>query len=951
MATAAVLNGAINGFNNRESDLSRVAVESAPAENPRLTLVDRFVDEPRPLRVGVIGAGLAGITAGILLPAKVPGIKLTIYEKNADVAGTWFENVYPGVRCDIASHVYQSTFAPKTDWSDKYAPGHEIREYWQSVAQKFDVYKYVKLNTRVEGTTWDDEEGVWITKLRNVKTGEETVEKNEFILTSIGRFNDWKLPDYPGISEYKGHLRHASNWSTDFDPKDKTVAVIGNGASGIQVTANLQPIVKRLDHYARNKTWIAVSWAGEERKIEAQPYTEEEKKKWAEDPDAYLAFRKDLESLYWTRFDSFFRNSESNQKLREAFIDIMKKRLVKKPELLEHIVPDFSPNCRRLTPGPGYLEAITEDNVEYIRTRIKRFTETGIETEDGKQRDVDAVICATGANVDMVPAFPIRAHGQELSNLWKADGTYGYPYTYFGLGTPGFPNLLFVHGPQATGPSGTVPHSVETQLTYFAKVLRKVSRQGIKSLSPSKQAADDFVEYSDAFFAKTVLTDKCSSWYNVLGLCNLSAPGIWVAMNSLGAGGAASPKLINAANALTFCLMVVSCYFSSAMVRYIGIKGALIFGTLGYAPYAAGLYTNNRFGTEWLVLVGAALCGISAGVFWMAEAAIAIAYPEPWNRGKALGYWLTYRLSGQILGGAINLGLNADRNEAGKVSYTVYLIFIALQAVGPFVALLLSKPHQVQRKDGVTVKLEIDKLPSFELKETARLFFTKKFLLVVLFIGQAVFAESVFFTYLALWFSVRSRALGSFLGGIVAVTAGNILGAWLDRTKVSLRFRTRSSFAFLATLQGACWIWATVLVTRFRETRPTYDWVDSGFGHSFAIFLFLTLSFQLNYLFLYFVIHHLANTQDEIIRFSALLRGTESAWQALSYGITSLPLFAEVGGVYFNFALWGLSIFPAWLVLKDFGSHAAPSLESPIQEVDSQNFGSNSGEDSDIKKH
>ncbi|KAI3584623.1 hypothetical protein IWW34DRAFT_896296 [Fusarium oxysporum f. sp. albedinis] len=543
MATAAVLNGAINGFNNRESDLSRVAVESAPAEkstpitqtkdsasatvrdgpdvdetspyySPRLTLVDRFVDEPRPLRVGVIGAGLAGITAGILLPAKVPGIKLTIYEKNADVAGTWFENVYPGVRCDIASHVYQSTFAPKTDWSDKYAPGHEIREYWQSVAQKFDVYKYVKLNTRVEGTTWDDEEGVWITKLRNVKTGEETVEKNEFILTSIGRFNDWKLPDYPGISEYKGHLRHASNWSTDFDPKDKTVAVIGNGASGIQVTANLQPIVKRLDHYARNKTWIAASWAGEERKIEAQPYTEEEKKKWAEDPDAYLAFRKDLESLYWTRFDSFFRNSESNQKLREAFIDIMKKRLVKKPELLEHIVPDFSPNCRRLTPGPGYLEAITEDNVEYIRTRIKRFTETGIETEDGKQRDVDAVICATGANVDMVPAFPIRAHGQELSNLWKADGTYGYPYTYFGLGTPGFPNLLFVHGPQATGPSGTVPHSVETQLTYFAKVLRKVSRQGIKSLSPSKQAADDFVEYSDAFFAKTVLTDKCSSWYN-----------------------------------------------------------------------------------------------------------------------------------------------------------------------------------------------------------------------------------------------------------------------------------------------------------------------------------------------------------------------------------------------------------------------------------------------------
>jgi MFS family permease len=138
------------------------------------------------------------------------------------------------------------------------------------------------------------------------------------------------------------------------------------------------------------------------------------------------------------------------------------------------------------------------------------------------------------------------------------------------------------------------------------------------------------------------------------------------------------------------------------------IEGSMLTVTsLGYAPYAAGLYTNNRFGNTWFVLLGAALCGISAGVFWMAEAAIAIAYPEPWNKGKALGYWLTFRLSGQILGGAINLGINADRNEAGKVSYTVYLVFIALQATGPFIALLLNRPSKVQRKDGKKVELVI----------------------------------------------------------------------------------------------------------------------------------------------------------------------------------------------------------------------------------------------------
>ncbi|KAI5456905.1 hypothetical protein BGZ63DRAFT_428345 [Mariannaea sp. PMI_226] len=486
----------------------------SPYDNPRLTLVNRFIDEPRSLRVAVIGGGLSGILAGVLLPKKVPGIELTIFEKNADLAGTWFENVYPGVRCDIPSHVYQSTFEPKTDWSDQFSPGGEIRDYWQGVAKKYDVYKYAKLSHTVEGTAWDKEESVWRITARNLETNEVTETKAEFVLSSVGRFNAWKLPDYPGISQYKGTLRHASNWDPKFEPKGKRVAVIGNGASGIQVVANLQGVVERLDHYARNKTWIAASWAGDDRTFEPQPYSEEQKRQWAENPEEYLRFRKTLEDKYWRRFGTFFRNNEENAALREKFIEIMKERLSKKPELLEHIVPDFSPNCRRLTPGPGYLEAISEDNVDYIRTRIKTFTETGIETEDGVHREVDAVICATGANVDMLPRFPIEAYGQDLRDVWSAESGHGFPWTYFGLATPGFPNFLFVHGPQATGPSGTVPQSVETQLTYYAKLLRKVSREGIKTITPSQKAADDFTEFSDAFFAKTVLTDNCSSWYN-----------------------------------------------------------------------------------------------------------------------------------------------------------------------------------------------------------------------------------------------------------------------------------------------------------------------------------------------------------------------------------------------------------------------------------------------------
>lgn len=303
------------------------------------------------------------------------------------------------------------------------------------------------------------------------------------------------------------------------------MAVIGNGASGIQVVANLQNKVARLDHYARSKTWIATSWAGDDRTLEAQPIPENEQQEF-QDEAAYLVFRKQLEDKYWRRFDSFFRGTTENSELKANFTNIMKRRLSGKPELVEQLVPDFSPNCRRLTPGPGYLEAIVQDNVDYIQTKIKRFTETGIETEDGTHRPVDAVICATGSRTDLIPVFPITADNTTLDDLWDTDGHYGFPYTYLGVAAPGFPNLLFLHGPHGTGPSGTVPHAVETQLTYFAKILRKVSREGIKSIDASTQAADDFVQYCDAFFATTVLSDNCSSWYNG-GRPGARIHGIW----------------------------------------------------------------------------------------------------------------------------------------------------------------------------------------------------------------------------------------------------------------------------------------------------------------------------------------------------------------------------------------------------------------------------------------
>jgi hypothetical protein len=157
------------------------------------------------------------------------------------------------------------------------------------------------------------------------------------------------------------------------------------------------------------------------------------------------------------------------------------------------------------------------------------------------------------------------------------------------------------------------------------------------------------------------------------------------------------------------------------------------------------------------------------------------------------------------------------------------------------------------------------------------------------------------------------------LSGIVALIGGNILGAFLDNNKLSKRLRSRWAFIVILTLQGAWWLWGTVLVTQYRKTRPTYDWSDAGFGSGFAWFLLQVIGFQLNYMYLYFVVASLAKNEAEIIRYSGLLRGTESAVQAVSYGLGSVAIMGEAGCTYINFGLWAISLYPAWLVIRKIG--------------------------------
>ncbi|PLN84787.1 FAD/NAD(P)-binding domain-containing protein [Aspergillus taichungensis] len=495
-------------------------------QKPSFALEDHPIDRVRPVKVGIIGAGIAGITAGILLPAKLPGLDLRIYDKNPEAGGTWYENTYPGVRCDIPAHVYQSGFAPNTRWTEEFAQGKEIREYWQGLVKKFNVDQYLRLQQKVTGTVWNPEVGKWKVTLQNLSDNNRQYDEElDILIPAIGHFNAWKLPDYPGMDTFQGTLFHSSNWDHAVDLTDKRIALIGNGASGLQVLPSIQPIANHIDHYARNRTWIADSFGNAAtgvRRLEPNLISQEQLDSF-QDPDTYLRYRKSIEQGYFSRFGAIFKDSPENESLRENWSRLMIQRVADKPSLADKLIPDFYPACRRATPGPGYLEALTKPNVDYITDPITHFTPTGIVAADGTHRPADIVICATGANVDHAPPFSIVANNIDLKSAWTSNGLFGYPYNYLGVAIPGFPNLLWIGGPQSTGHGGSVPNSLENQITYIAKVIRKLRGHGIKSMAPSRQATDDFVQYADAFYPKTVWTANddstpgkrnCRSWYN-----------------------------------------------------------------------------------------------------------------------------------------------------------------------------------------------------------------------------------------------------------------------------------------------------------------------------------------------------------------------------------------------------------------------------------------------------
>lgn len=340
---------------------------------------------------------------------------------------------------------------PNLNWTEFYPKGAEIREYYEKVVKDHKIDEHLRLKHEIITARWDASTSEWEVQVKNLVSGAIFTDRAHFLINAQGRLNKGAYPDIPGLqTRYKGKLMHSSGWDSSFDPTGKSVAVIGNGASGQQLVPNLIGKVAHIDHYIRSKTWVTPRFASDLFIATAeQPggplYTEEQKKEWRENPESYLKFRRQFEQSLHGKFQGGIKGSPENEAFRKLCTDTMLERLGGDEEWLKKIIPDYAPGCKRPTPAPGYIEALRNPKLDFVTDTIVEATETGLITADGKHREVDTIIAATGFTGTFVPRFPIIGEdGSDLAELWSEHGPAGYPETYLGVMAPKFPNYFFI---------------------------------------------------------------------------------------------------------------------------------------------------------------------------------------------------------------------------------------------------------------------------------------------------------------------------------------------------------------------------------------------------------------------------------------------------------------------------------------------------------------------------
>ncbi|MBL4583484.1 MAG: NAD(P)/FAD-dependent oxidoreductase [Pseudomonadales bacterium] len=457
------------------------------------------------LRFIIIGGGMAGILSAVKL--KEAGYtNFTLYEKASSLGGTWRENQYPGVACDVPSHFYCYSFAPNPDWSYNCSPGAEIYEYLQSVADQFDVYPHVKFDTEIASMVFRNSR--W-----HLKTNQGHLDEADFVIGATGVLHRPSYPDIPGIDSFEGTMFHTSRWNHSVPLEDKRIGIIGTGSTSIQIVGALSGKVKKLEQFQRTPQWIMPR--------PNPAYTEQEKLNFRENPALLDAIRAENVAISEGGFSSAVvgENPEALAMIAQLTLENLEQN-VTDPVLREKLRPDYQAACKRLIMSHNYYDAIQHRNTELVTESITGIEPEGIRTADGKLHKLDVLVISTGFQVDQFlrPIEVTGNNGVTLEEAWKAR-----PSAYLSVAIPEFPNLILLNGPNGPVGNFSLIDVADIQFSYFMKLVDHIQQSDFTQFVAKQDALDrtetDRVEATK----KTVWVSGCDSWY----LDDRGVPAAW----------------------------------------------------------------------------------------------------------------------------------------------------------------------------------------------------------------------------------------------------------------------------------------------------------------------------------------------------------------------------------------------------------------------------------------
>lgn len=461
-----------------------------------------------PLRIVIIGSGFGGI--GLAIRLKRAGIEsFTILEKAASLGGTWRDNTYPGAACDIPAMLYCFSFEQKTDWSRKWSPQEEIRDYLEDVARRNGILPHVRFGVEMTGARFDEAAGTWTVR---TATGEEIVA--DVLVSAIGQLHHPSIPALPGLDRFRGQTFHSARWNHGYDLSGKRVAVIGNAASAIQFIPRIAAQVRQLLILQRSANWMIPR--GD------RAYRPWEKRLLGRIPGLARAYRAWLWLMHEMWLLPLIRGHRLACRLHQRAATRYMRSVVADPALHDALVPDYPMGGKRILITDDYYQTLNRPNVEIVTAGIDHLTEDAVVTDDGRAHPVDAVIVATGFRTNpFLAGMRIEGlGGRTLDADWSPGAT-----AYLGLTVSGYPNFFMLYGPNTNLGHNSIIFMLEAQIRYILSALRALGARGAKFLDVRPEVMAGYNARLQEELAGTAWAASGASWYKDRGRITNNWPG------------------------------------------------------------------------------------------------------------------------------------------------------------------------------------------------------------------------------------------------------------------------------------------------------------------------------------------------------------------------------------------------------------------------------------------